>query len=137
MKSIEASVSELIQRSRRTSESHDRDTKLILDYYGFLSDTLATQEQLGNQYSAGTRQNVNQIIDKTFRTHVAAKRITGIVGASELIAAKQISTWSDIRHALTRTELISDSYHPASLMRLLNELGYCEDFELLTPIAAL
>ncbi|QEG24775.1 hypothetical protein [Mariniblastus fucicola] len=133
MKSIEEEILETFLTSRRQTNNKARDARGALAYYGFSNDVLPSMEVVGKKYSIGKRQRVEQVLGDYFRTNPRIKQIDGIQAAAKLVSAQPVSFWSDIQAALCKFGFISNDYVAAHLLLLLQDLGFCEEFELFTP----
>lgn len=133
MKSIEEEIVEIFVSSRRQTKNKERNAKVALAYYGFSSEVLPTLEAVGKKYAIGTIAAVRQTLEEYFKNNGKVKQIHGIRAAANLVSAKPISFWSDIKLELCKNRFISDDYVAAHLLVLLKDLGMCDGFELYTP----
>ena len=124
----------LSEEKKWVQEAHiERDRKIILEYYGFGASAYPTYEQIGEVFSAGTRQNVERLISKKFAELADIGQFKGLRSFSEFIMQTEFLPVIDLRDWLEENGLGTSSSSLRGLLRLAEEMGGVSDRVIYSP----
>lgn len=110
-------------------DSIERDRNIILEYYGFGSAACPTYEQIGERFDAGTRQNVENLISRRFKTLARIERFQGLVKLSSFVMRHPFLPVKELADWMVDQGLGAPSVSVRGVLRLATELGGVSDRE--------
>lgn len=131
---IENELREFLQKQiSDKSKEKKRDIELIVYYYGFKEDIKPTLVEAAVKYEAGeTRQNAELILNGKFR-NVPDKDLPSAIKCAEMIASQEIISSTKLYENMRSVGLADSEVNMVGLLRLLNEVGLAENYEICTP----
>ncbi len=122
------------QIKERIDVDKDRNIKMICYYYGFGGVALPTLDDTAQQFEGlGTRQRVQQIIDRDFRKSATPTEIPSAISFQQALHSRPHWALSELDRMVTEQGIAGGSFTLPGLLRLIRDLHLQTDYGIYTP----